>query len=174
LQFRKSDPAAVAAAKAGFSPTTAYRLSPGDGSRASLPKEGAARPLTARSARRRVGQRSRPHAESGARIAADRRVRRASPPASGALLQNAPHTGAAHSQLARRPWFRAGGDISPGASAGPHGALGFLGSASLSVQQMGNGDENILQLLAIQTVSVAKVRTLRRATASDTFSLSLK
>lgn len=128
------------------------RLSPGEGSPASLPEEGAARPPSARSAGERLGQRGRPDAESGARLAPDRRARGAAPPASGARRRRAPYAGAAHSELTRPPWFGAGSDFPPGASAGAHGALGLLRHArSRGLRRRRSARASTLSLLACRS-----------------------
>lgn len=109
MQFRKSDPAAVATAKAGFSPGIAYRLE--ENSR--LPSQ-----------EKQLGSRRRAHPLDGVwdkevRLETDRRVR-------GAITrsrpQRAPHAGAAHSRTIHvRVQAR-------GCSAGSGTRRGFFGS----------------------------------------------
>src|SRR4029077_2051158 len=78
-----------------------------------------------RSIHRCLGERSPPDAQSCSRIEADRRVRGTMPSASGTGLRDAADAGAADQSVASGEWPGSGGDLPPGASAGPHGVVGL-------------------------------------------------
>ena len=120
--LRQSHDRRSAAAKAGFSTATGYRVE-------------ADRRLPSQRRRRAsddgpirwpgMGSRGRADPEGRARHPGQRRARGATPPASGAQPQHSPHARAADARVAgaRRP--RAGRDLPPGAPGRTHGPVGL-------------------------------------------------
>ena len=117
MKFRRTEPVPIAAAKAGFSTATAYRIAqdPRPPSEWTPPRETA----PTRPAGGCLGQRGRAAAAGLARAAADRPLRGDAPPASRAQCRDPADAGAADPLLAGAAWARAGGDLPPGARARP-------------------------------------------------------
>ena len=123
MSFRQTETASIAAAKAGFSAATAYRIEqdPRLPSQKKAPRE----PPAAGSAGRGLGQRGGAAAQEHPGPAADRHFRRDPPPPSRDRRRYPPHAGAAHPHLAGAERGRAGHHLPAGASAGPAGAVRF-------------------------------------------------
>lgn len=108
----------AAAAKAGFSKASAYRIE-GD---LRLPSQKKA-PRGRRSARALLGRRDHPDREGCAWPPRDRRAGRTAPTASRPQPEHPTHAGAAHQCLAGAQRSGTGCDLPPGARARPSGSV---------------------------------------------------
>ena len=123
MSFRQTEPPVIAAAKAGFSAATAYRIEqdPRLPSQKKAPRDRRRRDPLGRG----LGQRGGAAAEEHPGPAADRHFRRDPSASSRDRRRHPAHPGAAHPHLAGAQRRRAGRHLPAGASAGPARAVRF-------------------------------------------------